>query len=398
VLTRINEKNGDELSILGFGCMKLPTNGSKGNIDEPRAIAMIRKAIDEGVNYFDTAYVYHNGKSEGLLGKALEGGYRDRVKIATKLPPFIVRSLEGAKKIFATQLERLKTDFIDYYLLHMLTEKARFDYLAGLGILEWLEELKAAGTIKNIGFSFHGTREEFEKIIREYPWDFCQIQYNYIDENNQAGKTGLKLAAEMGIPVIVMEPLRGGKLVNHLPEKVAEAFAAYDNKRSPAEWALRWVWNHPEVTVVLSGMSNEAQIAENIRIACDARPDSLSGEELKIFDNAKALLTENTKIPCTSCGYCVPCPHGVDIPGCFSCYNDRYLISKRAGFMEYYKSLGALSARPATASACVECGKCEIHCPQNIPIRLKLKLVEREMGGFYMKPVLGIARKLLRIK
>lgn len=398
MLTRINAKNGDELSILGFGCMKFPTNGSKGNIDEPRAIAMIHEAIEKGVNYFDTAYIYHNGKSEGLLGKALAGGYRARVKIATKLPPFIVRNLEGAKKIFNTQLQRLQTDTIDYYLLHMLMDKARFDYLAGLGILEWLEELKDKGAIKNIGFSFHGSKEEFEKIIRAYPWDFCQIQYNYIDENNQATKSGLMLAADRGIPVIVMEPLRGGKLANHLPEKVMKAFHAYDKDRSPAEWALRWVWNHPEVMVALSGMSDEAQIAENIRIAGDARPGSLTAEELIIFDKAKSLLTENTKIPCTACGYCMPCPQGVNIPACFSSYNDRYLISKRAGFIEYYRSLGALTAKPATASVCIGCGKCEIHCPQKIPIVAQLKQVDREMGGVLMKPLLGIAKKFLRIK
>ena len=398
MLTRINPKNGDELSILGFGCMKFPTNGSKGNIDEPRAIAMIRGAIEKGVNYFDTAYVYHNGKSEGLLGKALAGGYRERVKIATKLPPFIVRNLEGANKIFLTQLKRLETDRIDYYLLHMLMDKARFDYLADMGIMDWLEGLKDQGTIHNIGFSFHGSKEEFEKIIRAYPWDFCQIQYNYIDENNQAGKSGLMLAAGMGIPVMVMEPLRGGKLVNHLPAKVIKTFEAYDKKRTPAEWALRWVWNHPEVTLALSGMSDEEQIEENIRIACGATPGSLTAEELKAFHTAKSLLAENTKIPCTACGYCMPCPHGVDIPACFSCLNDRYLISKRAGFIEYYKSLGALTARPATASMCVGCGKCEMHCPQHIAIREQLKQVDREMGGLLMKPVLGIARKLLRIK
>ena len=398
MLTRINAKNGDELSILGFGCMKFPTNGGKGNIDEPRAIVMIREAIEKGVNYFDTAYIYHNGKSEGLLGKALAGGYRERVKIATKLPPFIVRNLEGAKKIFAAQLQRLQTDCVDYYLLHMLTDKERFDFLDGLGIMKWLEELKEKGTVKNIGFSFHGLKEEFEKIIRAYPWDFCQIQYNYIDENNQAGKSGLILAAGMGIPGIVMQPQRGGKLVNHLPENVIKAFKSFDHTRSPAEWALRWVWNHPEVIVALSGMGDEAQIAENIRIAGDVRPGSLSAEELQVYGKVKSLLQENTKIHCTACGYCMPCPHGVDIPACFSCYNDRYLISKRAGFWEYYKSLGALTARPATASACTGCGKCEMHCPQNILIRERLKQVDREMGGIYMKPVLGIARKFLRIK
>ena len=394
--TRINGKNGDELSILGFGCMRLPTKN--GGIDEPRAISMIHEAIEKGVNYFDTAYIYQNGKSELLLGKALAGGYRERVKIATKLPPFLVSKLESAKKIMATELTRLQTDHIDYYLLHMLTDKPMFDRLAKLGVMEWLEELKAAGTVKNIGFSFHGSKADFEMIVKAYPWDFCQIQYNYMDENNQATTSGLQLAASLNIPVVVMEPLRGGKLVTHLPEQVEKAFAGYDANRSPAEWALRWVWNHPEVNVVLSGMSDEAQVAENIRITGEAEPNSLSSGELGVFEQVKSEIREKTKIPCTACGYCMPCPAGVDIPGCFSCYNDKYLMADKSARFRYMQTLGAMSVKPANASQCKSCGKCESHCPQRIEIRKELKTVSHEMEGVFYKPIVAIARKIMRVK
>lgn len=394
--TRNNLKNGDVLSILGFGCMRLPTKN--GSIDESRAINMIHDAIENGVNYFDTAYIYQNGKSELLLGKALVGGYRERVKIATKLPPFLVRKLDNAKKIMATQLKRLQTNTIDYYLLHMLSDKPMFDRLAELGVMDWLEELKACGTVKNIGFSFHGTKADFELIIKAYPWDFCQIQYNYMDENNQATKSGLLLAASLGIPVIVMEPLRGGKLVTHLPEQVKKAFSSFSTKRSPAEWALRWVWNHQEVTVVLSGMSDEAQVAENIRIASEVKPNSLLDDEVAVFKEVKSVMLEKTKIPCTACGYCMPCPAGVDIPGCFSIYNEKYLMEDKSARFRYLQILGTMSVKPANASQCKGCGKCESHCPQNISIIQQLKVVSREMEGIWYKPVVGIARLIMKVK
>ncbi len=396
MLTRINQKNGEELSILGFGCMRFPTRA--GGIDEPRAIKMIHNAIEKGVNYFDTAYIYHGGKSESLLGKALVGGFREKVKIATKLPPFMVKNLDNAKKIFNTQLERLQTDYIDYYLLHMLTDKAGFDRLADMGVLKWIEELKAKGTIKNIGFSFHGAKNEFEQILKAYPWEFCQIQYNYMDENNQATKDGLILANEMGIPVIVMEPLRGGKLVTNLPEDVKKAFAECNRDRSPAEWALRWIWNHPQVNVVLSGMSDESQVEDNIRIASEARANSLTAEELGVFDKVKRILHERTKIPCTACGYCMPCPAGVDIPGCFSHYNDKYLIRDKGIRFQYYRNLGAVAAQPSYASQCKDCGKCESHCPQKISIRSELKTVSKEMESILYRAGIAIARKVMKIK
>ncbi|HOV27197.1 MAG TPA: aldo/keto reductase [Sedimentibacter sp.] len=393
---RINQKNGDKLSILGFGCMRLPAKA--GIIDEKRAIKMIRDSIKKGVNYFDTAYIYHGGQSESLLGKALRDGYRQKVKIATKLPPYMVKKLDNAKKIMLTQLEKLNTDCIDYYLLHMLTDKAMFDKMADLGVMEWLEDLKGQETIKNIGFSFHGSRQDFELIVKAYPWDFCQIQYNYLDENNQAGLSGLKLAHSLGIPVIVMEPLRGGKLVNNLPKEVLKIFERVHPQWTPAEWGLRWIWNHKEVNVVLSGMSTEDQVNDNIETASQAVSDSLTNQEIEVFDLVKSIINERIKVPCTACGYCMPCPHGVNIPGCFAAYNDKFLLDEKMYRWKYAQALGALSAEPAFASKCVECGRCELHCPQNIEIRKELKAVAKTMEGVFFRPVVGAARKILKIR
>lgn len=396
MLTRTNLKNNQKLSILGFGCMRLPNTG--GIFDESRCVHMIRDAVDQGVNYFDTAYIYNGGRNEIILGKALEGGYREKVNIATKLPAYLVGNLDTARKMFATELSRLKTNYIDYYLLHMLTDLEMFLRMKDLGVMEWMEGLKAEGIIRNIGFSFHGSKESFEKIIHAYPWDFCQIQYNYMDENNQAGKSGLLLAAGLGIPVIVMEPLRGGKLAENLPAQIDNAFDSSGLKRSLAEWALRWVWNHKEVTVVLSGMSNEEQLAENIRIAGEADSDILSEEELAVFQKIKEELQAKTKVPCTACGYCMPCPFGVDIPGCFSIYNEKYLMPAKHERMIYLRALGIFSVKPGFASQCTGCGRCESHCPQGIAIREELKNVRRTFEGPLFRPVMAITRKVLKIR
>ncbi len=394
--TRKNLQNSEELSILGFGCMRFPEK--EGNIDEERAIRMIHYALQQGVNYFDTAYIYQRGQSEIVLGKALaDPALRSQARIATKLPPFMVGKLEQAKKIFAKQLERLQTDYIDYYLLHMLTDLAMFKRLESLGVMTWLEELKATGAVRNIGFSFHGPKDDFVRILEAYPWDFCQIQYNYLDENNQAGKSGLMLAAKLNIPVIVMEPLRGGRLVTHLPELVKDTFNAYSD-RTPAEWALRWVWNHPEVTLLLSGMSDEAQLYDNIRIASEVQANEMTEAELAVFAKVRQTLLDLTRVPCTACGYCLPCPAGVDIPGCFSCYNDKYLLQDKGARFRYMQTLGFLSVQPANASLCTECGKCESHCPQTIAIRQELKKVRREMEGPFYRPLAAVARKILRVK
>lgn len=395
MLSRLNVKNGDELSILGFGCMRFPTKN--GNVDEERSIALIRECIHKGINYFDTAYFYNGGKSETILGKALSGGYREKVKIATKLPPFMVSKLDGAKKILSTQLGKLQTDYIDYYLLHMLSNKAEFDRMKNLGVIDWLQGLKEEGIIKNLGFSFHGSKTDFEEIITIYPWDFCQIQYNYMDVNNQAGKSGLMLAHSLGIPVIVMEPLRGGRLANRLPKEVLKEFNSYKKERSPVEWALRWIWNHPEVTVVLSGMSNEDQLEENVQIAGDALEGSLTDEEHAIFDRVMEIMHEKTKIPCTGCGYCMPCPFGVNIPGCFTVYNDKFLLNEKRNKVIYIRTLGGLSEKAAFASKCTECGKCEKNCPQHIEIRKELKRVKKEMEGPFFNTAMKIARRFMKI-
>lgn len=391
-----NNKNGDKLSILGFGCMRLPTKGS--SIDEERAEALIISAIEKGVNYFDTAYVYHFGKSEGLLGKVLSKGYRDRVKIATKLPHFMVKNAADLDKIFNTQLQRLKTNRIDYYLVHMLPDMGVWERLKSFGIEKWIEDKKKNGQIINIGFSFHGIKEQFIKLVDAYNWDFCQIQYNYLDVNNQAGTSGLRYAASKGLPVIIMEPLRGGKIVNNLPKEVNDIWNNAEPKRSIAEWALRWIWNHPEAFVILSGMNSMEQLDENIRAASDAKANALSSRELALFDRAREIINQRTKVNCTGCAYCMPCPAGVDIPACFSLYNEKYSIRKKGAKMNYIQNTGAATTNPAYASLCKKCGKCEKHCPQNIPIREKLEDVSREMEGMFFKPIITVAKKFMKVK
>jgi predicted aldo/keto reductase-like oxidoreductase len=391
---RENPKNGDQLSILGYGCMRFPTKG--GIIDETRAEKQIILAIEQGVNYFDTAYIYHLGKSEVMLGKVLAKGYRHRVKIATKLPHFMIRGAADMDKTFATQLARLQTNYIDYYLIHMLQDLNQWERLIGLGIIPWIENKKKQGQIINLGFSYHGGKSQFIKLLDAYDWDFCQIQYNFIDENNQAGKSGLEYAAAKGIPVIIMEPLRGGKIVNNLPPEATEIWNQASPKRSPAEWALRWIWNHPEATVVLSGMNTEEQVTENIRAASDAQAGVLTTAELALFDRVKELLRRKTKVDCTGCGYCMPCPAGVDIPACFSCYNEQYLNNNLRNKYLYIQNTGAVTANPGYASLCVKCGKCETHCPQGIPIRNKLSDISREMEGLLFKPIVAVAKKILK--
>ncbi len=390
---RKNHKNGDELSILGFGCMRFPTK--RNNIDEARAEAMIVSAIEQGVNYFDTAYIYHMGKSESFLGKVLSKGYRNKIKLATKMPHYLVKTEADLEKILNKQLERLQTDFIDYYLIHMLPDIGVWEKLKALNIEKWIEDKKKSGQIINIGFSFHGLKDQFIKLVDVYPWEFCQIQYNYLDENNQAGVEGLKYAASKGLPVIVMEPLRGGKIVNNLPKEVNDIWHSAQPKRSIADWALRWVWNHPEVTVVLSGMSTEEQVEENIRIASEVQHNQFTEYDLALFTKAKEILNKDIKVNCTGCGYCIPCPAGVDIPTCFSIYNEKYTLKSKRSFINYIQNTGAVTKNPAYASLCKKCGKCETHCPQNIPIREKLSDVSKEMEGAFFKPVVKIGKKLM---
>jgi hypothetical protein len=379
MLYRTVPKTGDKLSILGFGCMRFPSKNR--GIDEERTIRQIRHAIDFGVNYLDTAPAYHFGKSEQILGKALQDGYREKVKIATKLPHWSVRERADMDRILAGQLVTLQTDHIDYYLLHSLGKES-WEKLEKLGVLEFLNKAKAQGKIKNAGFSFHGTLDAFRQIVDAYDWQFCQIQYNFLDEQNQAGTAGLKYAAGKNLAVMVMEPLRGGNLAGPVPEEVQKIWDEAPVKRSAAEWGLRWVWDHPEVTVVLSGMNNEAHIDENIRTAGTALPQSLSTDDLGRIDRVKETYRRLMKVGCTGCGYCMPCPSGVDIPGCFALYNAHHLFpNDRAPRFQYIGHHGGLIGDVSYAGLCRQCGKCEKACPQHLPIPRLMKDVKAEMEG-----------------
>ncbi len=366
-----NEKN--DLSLLGFGCMRFPKKGN--SIDMAAVEKQIMYAIDQGVNYFDTAYVYPG--SEVALGTVLANNHcRDQVKIATKLPHYMVKKSEDFDKYFNEELKRLQTDTIDYYLMHMLPDVNVWNRLVEYGVLDWIKEKKAGGQIKHIGFSYHGSTVGFIEVLDIYEWDFCQIQYNYMDEHSQAGRKGLMAAAAKNIPVIVMEPLRGGSLVKDLPKKAVELFNNAAVKRSPAEWAFRWLWDQKEVSVVLSGMNTMAMVEENIRVASDVVVGALDEADFRLYEEVKQAINEKTKVPCTACSYCMPCPFGVDIPGSFRCYNVSYTDGYFKGLMEYMMCT-TFRNKQSNASLCTECGACEKHCPQSIPIRADLKKVKR---------------------
>jgi len=395
MLFRKMESTGDELSALGFGCMRLA--GSKsGKIDEEKATGQLRHAIDQGVNYVDTAMPYHMGASEPFVGRALGDGYRDKVKLATKLPPWSVKVAGDMDLLLNAQLKRLKTDRIDYYLVHAL-DRPSWEKMKPLGVLEFLNRAKRDGRIGNAGYSFHGDKEVFKEIVDAYDWEFCQIQYNYLDEQNQAGKEGLKYAAKKGMGVVVMEPLRGGNLARRVPAEVQEIFDTAEVKRSAAEWALRWVWNHPEVTVVLSGLNRDDHIEEDLRIAGEALPNSLTEDELEIISQVKKTYKRLMKAGCTSCRYCMPCPHGVNIPACFEVYNNLSMFGDRRGSSIMYLARvgGTTPDGGAYASMCEECGECEEACPQKLPVRELLQDVAQTFEGRWFKPSLFAIRKAM---
>lgn len=382
MLYRKNPKNGDELSILGFGCMRLPMK-EDGTIDEVRATRQVRHAIDHGVNYVDTAWPYHMEQSEPFLGRVLAEGYREKVKLATKLPGWMAKSREDMDGFLDAQLEKLNTDHIDYYIVHALVGDL-WDSVEEMGVADFLDNAKADGRIVNAGFSFHGAGEDFNRIVDAYDWDFCLIQYNFLDEKNQAGTAGMKYAASRGLAVMVMEPLRGGNLASRVPAAVKEIWDQAPAKRTPAEWALRWVWNHPEVTVVLSGMNDEAHIEENLAVADRAFPDSLTEAELELVKRVEQKYRELMKASCTGCRYCMPCPAGVNIPLCFELYNDRYMSGNadEAKFM-YAARLGAVLSvgEPEFASRCIKCGECLEKCPQHLDIPALLEAVVEDLEG-----------------
>ena len=380
MLYRQAGKTGQRLSILGFGCMRLPIIGGKTHlIDEEKAQAMVDYAIRSGVNYFDTAYIYHSevpfqaGRSEVFLGQALKRD-RQNIRLATKLPSWFVESRADMDRFLDQQLERLQTEHIDFYLMHGLSGEM-WSKVSQRGVTDFLDKAIADGRIKHAGFSFHNEAPAFNPIVDAYDWSFCQIQYNFMDEDYQAGRSGLEYAASKGLAVIIMEPLRGGGLTQRLPEDVQAVWAKARVKRTPAEWGLRFVWNRPEVSVVLSGMSEPEQMEENVRIANHGLANSLTAKELALIQEAKAIYRARTRVNCTGCGYCLPCPHGVNIPANFLQLNNLSIYRDRGAAEFFYFHLLKEEQR---ASHCEECGQCEELCPQHIPIRDMLKEVVRE--------------------
>ncbi|MCR5671631.1 MAG: aldo/keto reductase [Butyrivibrio sp.] len=384
-------RKGEPISILGYGCMRFTQSGL--GIDIPKAEKELMEAYRAGVNYFDTAYIYTG--SEAAIGEIFErNGIRDKINIATKLPQYLVGSRAALDKYFNEELSRLRTDYVDYYLMHHMTAISQWDKLKSVGIEDWIKEQKATGRIRNIGFSYHGNTEDFIAILNAYDWDFCQIQYNYMDEHSQAGRKGLEAAAEKGIPVVIMEPLRGGKLVNLLPDKAKELIAGKPTGYSPAEYAFRWLWDQPQVTCVLSGMNSMDMVKENCRIASEAEAGGFTEDDRKTISEVKSIIAESELVGCTGCRYCMPCPKGVDIPALFRSYNLTALGKKSDARFEYAQTVG-LRKDPAFATQCIGCGKCEQHCPQSIPIREKIKEADRALRPFPYKVGINIARKFM---
>ena len=385
------DKHGKDISLLGYGCMRFTTKA--GRIDLDKAEKEILAAVEAGVNYFDTAYIYTG--SEAALGEIVEkNNLRSKISIATKLPQYLISNSASIDKYFTEELSRLRTDYIDYYLMHHLTDFSQWERLKKIGIEEWIAQKKKSGEIKNIGFSFHGTTEMFIKILNDYDWDFCLVQYNYLDKVSQAGEEGVKAAAAKGVPVMIMEPLRGGKLVGLLPEAAKKMIASNPRGWSAAEWGFRWLYNQSEVTCVLSGMNSIEMVQENCRIADQATAGHFTQEDFDFINQIIAEIKRTEKVGCTGCRYCMPCPKGIDIPGLFRAWNLMYSESKRSGRKDYFQTTG-LRKETAFATACIGCGKCEKHCPQEIPIREMIKKADKDVSPFILKAGIKIARKYM---
>lgn len=388
---RVDPKSGNKLSALGFGCMRFPRGIS---IDFVKSEKLVLDAIERGVNYFDTAFVY--GGSEDTLGEILhKNNVREKIFLATKLPHGKCKTYEDFDRLFNEQLRRLKTDYIDYYLIHNVPDVAAWNAVSAVGLEIWLSEKKASGQIRYIGFSFHGTQSAFLELLDVYPWEFCQIQYNYMNENYQAGRLGLQKAHEKGLPVIIMEPLLGGRLASGVPKKAVRLFSEANSDITPAAWAMKWLWNQQEVTVVLSGMNASDQLADNIRTAENAAVGSLTDSELAVFRKVKAVFEESYKVPCTGCNYCMPCPKNVNIPGCFAAYNASYANGFVTGMTQYLTSTDALhSSGGMRVTNCVKCGACEKKCPQHIKITSELGNVKNRLEPFWFSAGLKIIGKV----
>lgn len=374
------DKTGQKISLLGMGTMRLPQT-EDGKVDEDASIALIRKAIDSGINYVDTAYMYHEGFSEVVTGKALKDGYREKVLLADKMPVWMAKDADGMATIFETQLTRLDTDVIDMYLIHNLTS-AVWEKCQKFELLAFLEEQKRLGRIHQIGFSFHDELPFFKELIDAYPWDFCQIQFNYMDKKYQAGLEGLLYAKAKGIPVIVMEPLKGGKLTDQIPPSIAEIWAQSIVQRSPADWAFRWVAGFPGILTILSGMSSESQLDENIKIFSDMTFPLLTEEEQKRIDQVASLYNQLIPYSCTGCGYCMPCPQKIEIPSFIELYNELQVFQNKPKAMVNF-GWWFPKYKP---SLCTGCKACEGLCPQHLPIS---KIMSEGAPIFEGKPCAG---------
>lgn len=360
---RTFDKTGQKISLLGMGTMRLPVT-EDGQVDREAAISMIRHSIDEGINYVDTAYMYHDGESEKIVGQALKDGYREKVLLADKMPVWLAKDEEAMRSIFDEQFARLEVDVIDMYLVHNVTVPV-WKRAQKFHLMDFLEEKRAEGKIRHIGFSFHDQLSLFKEVIDSYPWDFCQIQLNYMDKEFQAGEEGLHYAAEKGIPVIIMEPLKGGKLTDTLPPSVKALWKQAEIQRTPAEWALRWVANHSEILTILSGMSAPEQLEENLRILSQAKPNSLTEKELSIIDQVSSEYNRLIQYSCTSCKYCMPCPKKIDIPTALRFYNEWFLYEGNPKIKADYPNWLVKDRQPGD---CIACKACEDHCPQHLPI------------------------------
>jgi len=388
---RTDKKSGNRLSVLGFGCMRFPRNIA--GVDMKKTEELLMRSVEGGVNYFDTAWIYPG--SEEAAGAVFERNrVREKINIATKMPLIMVKNPADFDRFFNQSLKRLKTDYFDYYLMHMITDMDQWAKLKGLGIEEWIAGKKKTGQIRRAGFSYHGTCQEFLKVIDDYDWEMCLIQYNYSDENFQTGVTGLRKAAEK-MPVMIMEPLLGGKLARGLPKEAVEIYRKIHPELSPAAWGLNWIWNQQEPTLLLSGMNDMAQLEENLRLAESARPGMLGEAELEAYRMALAVINRGSRIHCTGCNYCMPCPKGVNIPGCFSSFNLLFSMGYVEGMHQFITSTALTSERSASPSLCVKCGQCESHCPQGLPVTKHLEQVRRRMEPFWLKFIGACARFFL---
>ncbi len=381
MLYREMGETGEKVSILGFGCMRLPTDGRYEHIDRKRASALLDFALESGVNYLDTAYTYHGtnleegGESEVFLGEYFqEQGNREDIYLSTKLPSWLVQENADLDKFLNSQLKRLQTDYIDFYLLHSVKER-NWSYLEELGVLDFLDSAVADGRIKYTGFSCHDGTDLFKDVVDSYKWDMCLIQYNYLDENIQVGREGLEFAAERKMGIAVMEPLKGGVLANYTPTEVSKIWDKSLIKRTPSEWAFRYLWNYPGISTVLSGMNNMKHLVENIFTASDGQPHSLTREEIKLMEDVKEAYRQEIAVECSSCEYCMPCPNGVNIPQCFSYLNQAAMLNDPSNVYTQYHFMLKDDEK---ADNCMGCGVCEELCTQKLPVREKMKQVKQQ--------------------